>query len=383
MWKDGFAGVAYTRFNSLYAIPGINSAAAKSRIDLGQDKVTAKTEWRVRNSGIEAVRAWFGFADYAHNELDFDAALGVDTIGSRFTNREYEGRAEVDHTRFITPLGVVRGTAGIQVSNRDLVGLSFEGDNLLEPNTTRKTAGFLFEELQVSKPLRLLGSVRVEHDAISGSTFADPAAPVLPLVAFDKSFDTVSGGLGLAYDLPLGVVARLSALYVERAPEAQELFSKGAHDATDTFEIGNPGLVVEKSRTLEAGFKRDTGGLRFDTTAYYTKYQGFIFRQLTGETCDVTINFVLTGGRRRRPEAGDLRAEGRHLLWRRADRRIRRGAAVARRLGCRRPLRFRPRQVRRRRERAAHPPAPAWWRRVLPGRRLACPCRPLACAQPR
>ena len=60
--------------------------------------------------------------------------------------------------------------------------------------------------------------------------------------------------------------------------------------------------MVEKSRTLEAGFKRDTGGLRFDTTAYYTKYQGFIFRQLTGETCDVTINSCSpTGG------GGDLK----------------------------------------------------------------------------
>ncbi len=289
VWREGFAGVAYTRFNSLYAIPGIESAAAKSRIDMGQDKITAKAEWRVRDYGIEAVRAWFGFTNYAHNELDFDAALGADTIGSRFVNKEHEGRFEVDHARLMTPLGALQGTAGIQVSNRDLIGLSFEGDNLLEPNNTRKTAGFLFEELQVSKRLRLLGSVRVERDAVSGSTYADIMTPLPPLVGYDKSFDTVSGSVGLAYELPLGVTARLSALYAERAPEAQELFSKGAHDATGTFEIGNPDLTIEKSRTIEGGFRREKGDLRFDTTAYYTKYNGFIYRALTGEMCDVTI----------------------------------------------------------------------------------------------
>lgn len=296
VWREGFLGVAYTHFDSLYAVPGIEAAEARDRIDMVQDKITAKGEWRVRDFGIEAIRASFGYADYAHNEVLFDAALGADTVGSRFTNKEHEGRLEVDHARIMTPLGALRGTAGIQVSNRDLVGTSFEGDNLLEPNSTRKTAGFLFEELHVAKPLRLLASVRIETDAITGSTYADITAPALPLVAYDKTFDTVSGSLGLTYDLPLGVVARLSALYAERAPEAQELFSKGAHEATETFEIGNPNLTLEKAHTIEGGFKRDKGGLRFDATAYYTKYQNYIFRQFTSETCDADIGSCTVGG---------------------------------------------------------------------------------------
>lgn len=302
VWTDGFAGVAYTRFNSLYAIPGIESAAAKGRIDMIQDKVTAKTEWRVRDFGIEAIRTWFGYSNYAHNELDFDAVAGMDAVGSRFTNKEFEARTEFEHARVLTPAGAVSGTAGIQISNRDLVGLSFGDDNLLEPNRTQKVAGFLFEELQITQPLRLLASVRIERDEIDGSTFADVTSPALPVVARDKTFDSISGGLGLLYDLPLGIVARLSGLYAERAPEAQELFSKGAHDATGTFEIGNPGIDKEKARTVELGFKRALGGVRFDTTGYYTQYEGFIFRRLTGETCDVTIDSCSPSG-----AGGDLK----------------------------------------------------------------------------
>ena len=47
-----------------------------------QDKVNAKGEWHVHNSGIESLRFWFGASDYAHNEL---ATVDGARLGSRFT----------------------------------------------------------------------------------------------------------------------------------------------------------------------------------------------------------------------------------------------------------------------------------------------------------
>jgi iron complex outermembrane receptor protein len=85
-------------------------------------------------------------------------------------------------------------------------------------------------------------------------------------------------------------VARLTGQYVERAPDAAELFSKGAHDATGTFEIGNSDLEKERARTAELGFKRETGDFRFDASLYYTSFGGFIFKDLTGRTCDATFD---------------------------------------------------------------------------------------------
>ena len=67
---DGFVGVSFTRFASLYGIPGEEAEeGVVPRIDMAQDKVQAKGEWRVRGSGIEAIRFWFGASDYAHDEL--------------------------------------------------------------------------------------------------------------------------------------------------------------------------------------------------------------------------------------------------------------------------------------------------------------------------
>lgn len=287
---DGHLGVAFSRFESVYGIPGAEVLEERSQIDLGQDKIRVEGEWRPGDFGIAAVRGAFGYSDYAHNEVATDVASGDSEIGSRFLNKEYEGRVEVEQMRQATALGVLSGVAGVQLSTRDLTGLSFEGDNLLEPNTTTKTAGFLLQELQLSERLKVSGSVRVEHAEISGATFADFAAVSPELAEFERNFTSTSGGLGLLYQLPLGVTARLSWVYSERAPEAQELFSKGAHEATGTFEIGNPDLKEEKANAFELGFRRDTGSVRFDTSVYYNAYQDFIFRQLTGETCDDTLD---------------------------------------------------------------------------------------------
>jgi iron complex outermembrane receptor protein len=109
------------------------------------------------------------------------------------------------------------------------------------------------------------------------------------LFSGERSFAPVSGGLGLLYELNHGVVFRLNGQSVERAPDAAELLSKGMHEATGTFEIGNPFLDKEKANTIEAGLKRANGRFRFDANAYYTRYDGFIYRQLTGLVCGVTL----------------------------------------------------------------------------------------------
>jgi iron complex outermembrane receptor protein len=291
VWDDGFVGVAYSRFESLYGIPGEEAVEENSRIDMVQDKVLAKGEWRPHAAGIEAARFWFGASDYAHNEL-----VDEGDVGSRFTNKEQEGRVEVQHVPVATSLGELHGAVGVQIGHRDLTALSFEGgDNLLEPNTTHTTAGFIFEELQATRHLRFQGAARIERSNVEGSTFEDIADPGLGLAAFDKSYTPVSASIGTLYELPMNVVARLTAQYVERAPDTGELFSKGVHEATGTFEIGDPKLVKEKARTVEIGLKRSEGAFRFDTSAYYTVFDGFIFKELTGELCDDELSTCGSG----------------------------------------------------------------------------------------
>ncbi|HTE95204.1 MAG TPA: TonB-dependent receptor, partial [Bradyrhizobium sp.] len=108
--------------------------------------------------------------------------------------------------------------------------------------------------------------------------------------ARNLSFTPKSGSVGLIQNLPGDLVASITAQYVERAPKPAELFSRGAHDATGTFDIGNPNLTIETAKSVEIGLRKATGPLRFEATAYYTRFDNFIFRRLTGVMCDGDFN---------------------------------------------------------------------------------------------
>jgi iron complex outermembrane receptor protein len=308
VWNDGFVGVAFAHIESVYGIPGEEAQeGVVPRIDMEQDKVLARGEWRVRDYGLEAVRFWFGASDYAHDELamhdhgeeeDHDAhedehEEGGFSLGSRFTNTEQEARIEVQHAPVATALGVANGAVGVQLGNRETRGQSFEGESLLEPVETQSVAAFWFEEIDLSRNLRFQAATRIENTTVDGTGWSSFEGEVHgdhghftpETFQGERSFTPVSGSLGFLYQLPFQTVARLTGQYVERAPDAAELFSKGMHEATGTFEVGNPYLDVEKATTAEVGLKKATGAFRFDASAYYTRYNGFIYRELQGLSC--------------------------------------------------------------------------------------------------
>jgi iron complex outermembrane recepter protein len=297
VWRDGFFGVSYSRFSSLYGIPGEEAEEHRPRIDLKQDKVQSRGEWRIRDYGIEAIRYWLGTTRYGHNEIvaeEHDDHFD-DIIGSRFTNREHEARMEVQHQAFRSPLGVFRGAVGVHWGSKQVRGFAVDEpvDSLIDPAArARSIAVFWFEELEVTRQLRLQAAARIESVRSSGT-----GVEIEPhddhfhyhVEHHSRSFAPKSASLGMLYELPLGVVARLTGQYTERAPDVAELFSRGVHHATGTFEIGNPDLKIESARTIELGFKRSKGAFRFDATAFHTRYRNFIFKRFTGIECEGTI----------------------------------------------------------------------------------------------
>lgn len=310
IWNDGFLGISIGRVTSLYGVPGEEAEeGVDPRIDLVQDKLHVRGEWRPQAMGIDAVRFWFGASDYEHKELarhahhdddehdeeeHHDEEHGDETVpfevGSRFTNREQEGRLEIQHSPFASALGVWNGAVGVQASHRKTRGQSFEGDSLLEPAETHSIAAFWFEELALSERLKFQAASRIERTIVDGLGWSDVGDVDAPIVfAGEQVFVPLSGSLAALYDIGAGTVFRLSGQIVERAPDAAELFSKGIHEATGTFEIGNPGLDKERAFSVDAGFARAAGDLRFDAAAFYTRYQGYIYRQLTGLDCAGTL----------------------------------------------------------------------------------------------
>ena len=212
-----------------------------------------------------------------------------------FTNKEQEGRIEVQMMPFNARFATVTTAFGLQGGHQELnapspddPGTLFNG--LFSPNSNTRIAGYVFNELKFTETTKAQVSARIEHINLRGAT-PDFPADFLPdgtsQAAIDRnlSFTPKSGSVGLIQNLPNDLIGSITAQYVERAPKPAELFSRGAHDATATFDIGNPNLTIETAKTVEIGLRRVTGPFRFEATAYYTRFNNFIYRRLTGVMC--------------------------------------------------------------------------------------------------
>ena len=302
IFDGGFIGAAITQNDSLYHIPGIDAADHQTRIDAHQTKITAKGEYRPDSAAIDAVRFWAGATDYRHNELGLadPADLTTDGVRQTFTNKEQEARVEVQLMPFNARFATVTTAFGLQAGHQELTASSPDDpgslfNGLWNPNRNTREAGYVFNELKFTDATKAQIAGRIEHVDLSGST---PNFPVdfLPdgnpqvSTARNLSYTPKSGSVGLIQNLPGDLVASITAQYVERAPKPAELFSRGGHDATATFDIGNPNLTIETAKSVEIGLRRATGPLRFEATAYYTRFDNFIFRRLTGVMCGSDFN---------------------------------------------------------------------------------------------
>ena len=302
IFHGGFIGAAVTQNNSLYHIPGIEPSDNQTRIDARQTKFTAKGEYRPDAAAIDAIRFWAGATDYKHNEIGLADPADLSSAGVRqtFTNKEQEGRVEVQMAPFNARFAAVTTAFGLQASHQELTAPSPDDpgsplNGLWDPNKNNKIAGFVFNEFKFTETTKAQIAGRIEHVSLSGTTpafvpelFDLNANPgdIGPPTARNLNFTPKSASVGLIQNLPGQLVASITAQYVERAPKPAELFSRGGHDATATFDIGNPNLGIETAKTIEIGLRRATGPFRFEATAYYTRFNGFIYRRLTGNTCE-------------------------------------------------------------------------------------------------
>ena len=274
--ENGHVGASVSHYDSEYGIPAPETPGNPIHIQMRQTKLQA-------SSGLEFAGGFFsgldisgGYSDYSHGEIDATGATG-----SRFDNKEWEVRGELMHQA----VGPFTGAVGMQLRNRRIEAAG-EGGELLAPTETDAVAGFIFEEMPLGDRLKLQLGGRAEHVDVSGRAL-DFTVPLAPFdYAVSRKFTPVSGSAGLVLTLDGGVVLGATVQRVERAPDALELFSKGPHEATETFEVGDPMLGKETARTIEFNARREGDDFSFEAAIFHSSFSDFIYKRLTGETCD-------------------------------------------------------------------------------------------------
>ncbi|HWK95114.1 MAG TPA: TonB-dependent receptor [Pseudolabrys sp.] len=288
IFNDGFIGAAITTTNALYHVPAADPESNQTRIEAKQTKILTKGEWRAPSSVVDAIRFWGGFTDYKHNEIGLSDQTDFNSTGIQqtFINKEQEGRVEAQLAPFDLRFASLTTAIGVQGGHQMLDAPAPGGIGLWDRNTNNRIAGYMFNEFKLNELTKLQVAGRIERVHLDGTGRTFDAVGTLTQTAATRDFTPKSVSFGILREVPLDMTASLTAQYVERAPKPAELYSGGVHDATTTFDKGNVNLGIEAAQSLELGLRRAKGPFRFDASIYYTRFKGFIYRRLTGNTCD-------------------------------------------------------------------------------------------------
>ncbi|MDQ3198876.1 MAG: TonB-dependent receptor [Verrucomicrobiota bacterium] len=269
VWDKGYIGASFNQFLSVYGIPDNpevdDPTVVPSRVRLD----VTKRQGNVRSSiadpfpGFGTLNLKFVYTDYKHLEIDGE------TVGATFKTSGVDSRLELVHQ----PIGLFQGSLGGQFFYKDLSILGEEA--FLQPTTSVAGAAFLFEEVKLG-PLTLQFGGRVEQDNVS----IDSSDPTLTsLTSPDQKvadFTPLSAAGGAIYHFLDDWELALNVTFSQRAPTAEELFARGAHDATFQFIVGDPNLGVETSRGVDLSLRKKAGVVTGSISGYYNSFSDFI-----------------------------------------------------------------------------------------------------------
>jgi iron complex outermembrane receptor protein len=258
-------GAALIQYDSEYGIPG-----EEAFIDMKQTKELLRSSFAPGWGALHTLTLEAGHADYGHSEIEIETG----EVGSTFEIDEWEARAEA----LFSTIGPFSAAAlGVQFQDKEFSALG-EGADYLLPAQTRSAAAFAFADAPLGARLHLHLGGRVESVGVDG-TPADG-------VATSRDFTPVSASAGLLFDAADGVQFGVTLASATRAPGQTELYARGPHEATGTFEIGNPDFDEERSHSLEATLRYEADRVRIEAAAWTARFSDYIYGNVTGRTCD-------------------------------------------------------------------------------------------------
>ena len=293
--ERGYLGAAYTRQTAKYGLPGHNHSfegchthgnhlhcgahdeedghdhGAEEHgdvpvVDLRSERLDIRGELRNPFTGFSALRLRAGVTDYVHDEVEDGA------IATTFKNKAYDTRIELQHE----PIAGFKGVVGLQTSQRKFSAIGEEA--YVQPTVTRKTGLFVLEEYRLND---WYGDWRFEaalrHDRQTAEALASGSAG-----GTERSHNGTSASLGAVWKFTPGYQVGTSFTRASRAPSAEELYARGLHMATSTYERGNANLRSETSQNIDLSLKKTSGDTTFGVSVFRNRISNYIY----GRTLD-------------------------------------------------------------------------------------------------
>ena len=227
-------------------------------VDLRSGRWDVRGELRDPFAGFERLRLRLGVTDYKHDEKEGGE------VATTFRNKGFNGRLELEHK----PVLGLRGVFGISTGERKFSALGEEA--YVQPTRTRRTSLFWLETLKWND-WQFEGALRHERQEVR--------AEDSDLV---RKHNGTSASLGATWRFTPGYQLSASFTHAQRMPTAEELFARGLHMATRTYEVGSDKLRAERSNNLDIGLRKTTGDTTFSVNAYHNRIGGYVY----GKTLD-------------------------------------------------------------------------------------------------
>lgn len=251
-------------------------------VDLKSERIDLRSEIDDPMAGIHRIRIRGGYTDYRHVEVEHDHVI------TEYTNKGYEGRIEVDHA----PIAGWHGVFGVQHSNTRFASLGVEA--FIPETDSRATGLFIVEHYELTDAWHLELGARYERQSLS------PRNDSRHRPSYDSSTFSYSGAAVWAFD-PNHTLAMTYAR-AQRLPGPQELYARGVHLATNTYECGliahpltcggaenNAPIGRETSHNIDVTLRRHTGRLTYMVNAFRNNADDYIYARTLDQAQDFRL----------------------------------------------------------------------------------------------
>ncbi|MFZ5606270.1 MAG: TonB-dependent receptor [Pseudomonadota bacterium] len=259
----GYVGLSASRFNDEYGNPGEPGNPVLGErgvyLKMHQDRYEAKGALNDLWGAGNGLRFSFAHTGYEHTEFEGDQP------GTVFRKNANEGRVEAT---FGSRDGW-QGALGTQLSASTFLAI---GEEAFVPQTSTRAWGVFGVARRSWDGFQLDLGARVDNVKSS------------PVAAASRDFRPLSLSLAGGWKLSDAWKLTLNLDRAERAPVEEELFSDGPHIATLAYEIGNAGLRKEAANQLELGLQYQADWVEAKVSAYYNRFDNFIYLADTGNT---------------------------------------------------------------------------------------------------
>ncbi len=285
---DAYLGVSATSYGSTYGTVAEDAVT----IDMQSLRLALEGERRNLRGPLRTIKVQASRTEYRHTELDGGSPLTL------FRRDGSDLRLQGQHA----PLGPWQGTLGLQLEDSRYAA---DGSTVLAPfSRTSQSAAFVQEELPQAWGRLSLGA-RVE--SVEVESLGHPS--VSSFFVGRRSFQPLSYALGSRWQLAPAWQLTGNLSSTQRAPRDYEMFVNGYHVATNTTDIGNPDLGLERARNLELGLGWKQGAERAQLQAFVHDFANYIGLMLSdASTSPPTYRYSQMQARFRGLEANaDLR----------------------------------------------------------------------------